>query len=84
MKLSKALKAIKDERNRAINLHLDPNGGPDKFKNYHEGISIIREEFEELWDEVKRVKPGVVDKEALQTEAIQLGAMVLRFLTELT
>ena len=53
-----------------------------KFKpmnSAHEGHSVIREEFDELWDEVKR---NPVHPAAMEKEAVQLGAMVIRFLTE--
>ena len=53
-----------------------------KFKplnSPHEGHAVIREEFDELWDEVKRREQ---DYAAMEKEAIQLGAMVIRFLTE--
>jgi hypothetical protein len=45
----------------------------------HEGISVLREEFEELWDEVKMKHPDV-DK--MRSEVIQVGAMALAFLLE--
>lgn len=57
------------------------------FQSPHEGISIIREEFEELWDEVKANKghPGIDPKrrEAMRKEAIHLAAMAVRFLVDL-
>ncbi|OQA48730.1 MAG: hypothetical protein BWY47_00936 [Bacteroidetes bacterium ADurb.Bin302] len=45
------------------------------FISRHEAISVIREEFEEAWDEVK--KNG--SKERLLSELEQLGAMVILF-----
>lgn len=53
-----------------------------KFKRLnspHEGHAVIREEFDELWDEIKRRNH---DYAAMEKEAVQLGAMVIRFLTE--
>jgi hypothetical protein len=50
------------------------------FNSYHEGIATIREEFEELWDEVKKKNP---DKEKLRKECIQIGAMVIKFIIDL-
>ena len=47
------------------------------FKNAHEGHSVIREEFDEFWEAVRRN-----DLVAARKEAIQLGAMALRFLVE--
>lgn len=46
------------------------------FNSSHEGCSVIREEFEELWDCVKTNEPPY----AVRHEAIQVGAMALKFL----
>lgn len=67
-----AVSEILDEHGRAIK----------KFKPFnsaHEGISVIRKEFDELWEQVKRRDPHYA---AMEREAVQLGAMVVRFLTE--
>lgn len=48
------------------------------FSSAHEGASVLREEFEELWDHVK-VKQGKRDVNAMRAEAIQTAAMALRF-----
>jgi len=45
------------------------------FVSRHEAISVIREEFEEAWDEVKTNG----SKERLLSELEQLGAMVILF-----
>jgi len=49
------------------------------FHSAHEGYAVILEELDELWDEVKK-KPR--DREPLQmeTEAVQVAAMAVRFL----
>jgi len=78
MRQDDALKAIKDEYYRS-RWELDY----PEFRNYHEGISVIREEFEELWDEIK-MNPKYRKEHKIKKEATQLGAMVLAFLTELT
>lgn len=49
-----------------------------QFNSPHEGIAVVEEEFLELRQEVFWGK----DDGALQTEAVQLGAMALRFLTD--
>ena len=51
------------------------------FNSPHEGISVIREEFEELWDEVKKRDH---DKATMRKEAKHLDAMALRFSVDLT
>ena len=54
------------------------------FNTNHEGHSIIEEEFDELWDEIKANRPdyhGYFDS-AMQKEATQLAAMALRFLVD--
>jgi hypothetical protein len=49
------------------------------FKNAHEGHSVIREEFDEMWEEIKKKDARLED---IRKEVIQLGAMALRFLVE--
>ncbi len=53
-----------------------------KFNSHHEGCAVIREEFEELWEEVKKKRELRNDK-ALRKEATQLGAMAMRFINDL-
>ena len=48
------------------------------FNSAHEGASVLREEFEEMWDEVK-----ADNIEAAIAEAIQLGAMAIRFIGDM-
>lgn len=52
------------------------------FKNGHEGWAVIREEVDELWDEVKNNKR---EDHAIRQrkEAIQIAAMALRFVVDL-
>ena len=52
------------------------------FLSLHEGHSVIEEEFDELWDEIKRLGPHGCDAK-LKHEATQLAAMALRFLVDL-
>ena len=51
------------------------------FNSHHEGIAVIREEFDELWTEVKKRDQ---DKDAMRKEAKHLAAMALRFMVDLT
>jgi len=47
------------------------------FASAHEGIAVLREEYLELEREVFKKNP---DDKLLRKEAIQVGAMALRFL----
>jgi hypothetical protein len=73
MKQSTALKLVLDELERATDEH-----GP--FASAHEAASVIREEYEELWDEVKA---GNSASDRAASEAVQLTAMGLRYLIDL-
>lgn len=66
-----AIQYIIEEFARATKLH-------GEFHSRHEGFAIIKEEVDELWDEVK--KNGRDTDVAL--EATQVGAMALRFLVD--
>lgn len=76
MNSARAVGLIVEELERASKLN-----GP--FNSAHEGCAVIREEFEELWDEVK-LKATHRSEEALIHEATQVAAMALRFLIDLT
>jgi len=58
---------------------------PPSFRSPHEGIAVVRGEFEELWDDVKHIPSGILQAyhPELEEEAIQLAAMVLRFIVEI-
>lgn len=47
----------------------------------HHGHSVIMEEFEELWDEIKKY-PRTTDWAQMRHEAIQLAAMAMAFVAE--
>jgi len=47
------------------------------FNSAHEGFAVLREEVDELWDDVKRDHPaGALD------EAVQVAAMGVRFMMD--
>jgi len=50
------------------------------FHNYHEGYAVLKEEVDELWDEIK----GQQRTFELRTEARQVAAMAIRFLYDCT
>jgi len=45
----------------------------------HEGYAVLKEEVDELWDEIKKKVP---DKAATRKEALQVAAMGLRFVLD--
>lgn len=52
---------------------------PDSFKNGHEAYGVLMEEIDEWWDEIK-----ADNYEAAAKEAVQVAAMALRIVAELT
>lgn len=50
------------------------------FATTHEGYAVILEEMDELWDAIKDKEKGMAE---LEKEAIQVGAMALRFLIDI-
>ncbi len=50
------------------------------FASAHEGYAVILEELDELWDAIKDKDANIYD---LQKEAVQVGAMALRFLIDI-
>lgn len=50
-----------------------------KFNSTHEGYAILQEEVDELWDEIKQKKSDILK---LRNEAIQVGAMAIRFIQD--
>jgi len=52
------------------------------FTSGHEGYAIIKEELDELWDVIKSVKDSRICNETMIKEAIQVGAMAVRFLID--
>jgi len=71
----KAEKLILDEYYLATGIY-------DKFNSAHEGFAILLEEIDELWESVKLKQSYPYRKERMFKEAIQVGAMTLRFLID--
>lgn len=69
------LSAVAKELRRAKDAY------PQAFNSLHEGYAVLREEVDELWDEVKRREP---DRLRIRDEAVQVAAMALRIIAELT
>ena len=74
--LATALKEISTEVLRAKTLF------PTNFHNQHEAYAVILEEFDELWDEIKKNHKHY-DLVAQRTEAKQAAAMLVRLMVEL-
>lgn len=53
------------------------------FASHHEGWAVIKEQLDEVWDEIKK-KRGTKSTEKITKEVLHVGAMSLRFLMELT
>lgn len=71
----KAIGEVLDELHNAIDNY-------PAFNSAHEGMSVLREEVDELWDEV-RVKQGKRDIAKMRHEAVQVAAMAIRFLMDI-
>ena len=54
--------------------------------NAHHGFGILKEEVDELWDEVKRHNPNQLEaaKLRMRREAVQVAAMAIRFIIDVT
>ena len=49
------------------------------FNSSHEGYAVIKEELDELWDEIKNNK-SPESKTRQKNEAVQVAAMAIKFL----
>ena len=69
---SVAIALVRRELARAVLKHTTP------MRSAHEGYAILKEEVDEMWDEIKanRLHPA-------RAEAIQVAAMALRFLVDI-
>lgn len=76
MTKEEAIAQVTFELNKAIETY-------PRFNSAHEGYAVLLEEVDELWDEV-RVKQGSRDIVAMRAEAVQVAAMALRFLVDVS
>ena len=63
---------IHEEFDRATKRH-------GSFRSPHEGYAVLKEEVDEMWDAIK-----ANDLDSARKEAIQVAAMALRFLVDVT
>lgn len=76
-RLNEAIGEIKTETLKAKKVY------PAPFINQHEAYAVALEEFDELWTEIKKNQRDY-DIKAQRKEAIQVAAMMVRFIVELT
>lgn len=67
-----ALLRIAQELHRARTKH------PLPMRSTHEGYGVIAEEFDEMWDDIKKD-----DTQGALKECVQVGAMCLRYLIDM-
>ena len=72
--LAKALEQIVAEYRRAADKF-------PAFNSFHEGYAVLLEEVDELWDEVRKKEPTT---DTIRKEAVQVAAMAIRIIAELT
>jgi hypothetical protein len=74
--IGKSIKTIISEYNHTITKHAP-------FHSTYEGWALIKQEVDELWEEIKKEGNGG-SKEVMLKEAAQIGAMAMRFIIDLS
>jgi hypothetical protein len=80
--LTHTLKLIVNEYSSARESH-------QPFPTMHHGYAVIKEELDELWDEIKLNPNKMSDanrilwRQDIKNEAVQIAAMALRFVIDL-
>jgi hypothetical protein len=77
MNIGNIVNEVRNEVMRATKMY-------DSLNTPHEADSVIREEYEEFWDEVKRfnMRKGRDTRPQMREELIQLAAMAVRAITD--
>ena len=73
---NKALLEVVDELMMLKSKVDDPNSP-------HHGYALLLEEMDELWEEIRK-KNQFRDLEAMREEAMQIAALAIRFMVDLT
>lgn len=70
-KYGEATQAVYEEVKRAKSIH------KQDFNSTHEGFAVLKEEVDEMWDDIKanKLNPSI-------QEAIQVAAMAIRYVAE--
>lgn len=76
MELKKAVDLVIEEYYIASKKHIP-------FHSPHEGYAIIQEELDELWGAIRKTRHFRERGKEMRIEAIQIGAMAIRFLVDL-
>lgn len=71
-KVDSILSAVKEEYQSAASRY-------PRMRSAHEGFAILREEVDELWDEIKH-NDATRSHTHMKREAVQVAAMAVRFL----
>ena len=53
-----------------------------RFNSAHEGWAVLKEEVDELWEEVRKGGSTPKDHPAMRKEALQTAAMAVRFIRD--
>ncbi|MCK4976151.1 MAG: hypothetical protein KAS36_04395 [Anaerolineales bacterium] len=61
----------------------DPNHPFANLHSPHHGYALLLEEMDELWEEIRK-KNEFRDLEAMREEAMQIAALAIRFMVDLT
>jgi hypothetical protein len=79
---------LSKETSEAIRIELEsiPLKYRKPFNSTHEGYAVLKEEVDELWDEIKHgeKRNAETHKYNIKKEAIQVAAMACRIIQELT
>ena len=76
-RLNRALLEVEDELRAAMDRY-------PAMQSAHEGYAVLLEEADELWTEVKRHAPHKPNFHRMHEEAVQVAAMSVRFLIDVT
>ena len=80
---NKAITEVADELTMLKAKVDDPNHPFADLHSPHHGYALLLEEMDELWEEIRK-KNQFRDLEAMREEAMQIAALAIRFMVDLT